>query len=70
MSLTPAMPASGAKAARGKERARSASGLGLPCHTTPILESGRSDALGPKLLTPRFRPQIGEIGGNRDRAVF
>ena len=36
-SRTPASDASGAAAASGKERARSASGWGLPCQTMPIL---------------------------------
>ena len=38
MSLTPATSASGANAVRGMERARSASGSGFPCQTTPILK--------------------------------
>ena len=64
MSLTPAMP--GERRQSGEREGASAIRLGvgiaLPHHAN--LESGRSDALGPKLLPRRFRPQIGDIGGN------
>ena len=57
---------------RGKRERASAIRLGigiaLPHHTN--LKSGRSDALGPKLLLPRFRRQIGDIAGNRVEPGF
>ena len=46
-SVRPRFRASGANAASGMERARSASGSGLPCQTTPILKPSGADALQP-----------------------
>ena len=69
MSLTPARPARGATRQEGKSERDPPRDWDCPPHHTN-LEFGRSDALGPKLLLPRFRRQIGDIAGNRVEPGF
>src|SRR5580704_17243225 len=65
MSLTPAIPASGAK---GASAIRLGVGIALPHEAD--LESCGSDTLCPQPLQGRFRRQIGDIGGNRFESSF
>jgi hypothetical protein len=63
MSLTPATSASGAKAESGIERARSASGSGLPYDAD--LEASGADAASPQFPQRRLGGEIGDRGRNR-----